>query len=167
MPSGERIGRRNSVRLVRASLMFLCFLPPAMAQVKTEGPTDEKAQKTFEKAQKYLHERHKDAALDEFKAALDHASLENLPKAKRWLGHVEAAFTHRQPLNPADGDSAELASLIRGNVVAQLLNLKAQPSVVRAVEAGRLTVYGWYYDILTGRIEQWDEEEKQFVPLAE
>ncbi len=67
------------------------------------------------------------------KAALDRKGLENMPKARRWLGHVEAAFSHRQPSNPADGDSAELAALIRGNVVAQLMNLRAQPSVARAV----------------------------------
>jgi carbonic anhydrase len=99
------------------------------------------------------------------KAALDHKSIENLPKARRWLHHVEAAFQHRQPLNPADGESAELASLIRGNVVAQLLNLKAQPSVARAVEQGRLTVHGWYYDILTGGIEEYDEGIERFLPL--
>ena len=101
------------------------------------------------------------------KAALDHTALEGLPKAERWLSHVEAAFAHRQPLNPADGDSAELASLIRGNVVAQLLNLKVQPAVMRAVEEGRLRVHGWYYDILTGRIEQYDEGLRRFVPWAE
>jgi len=100
------------------------------------------------------------------KAALNRKDLENLPKARRWLSHVEAAFSHRQPLNPADGEHAELAALIRGNVVAQLLNLKAQPSVARAVVEGRLTVHGWYYDILTGRIEQYDEEMKRFLPLA-
>ncbi len=31
---------------------------------------------------------------------------------------------------------------------------------------GRLTVHGWYYDILTGRIEEYDEGQKRFVPLA-
>src|ERR1039458_5274605 len=101
------------------------------------------------------------------KAALDQKSLEGLPKARRWLHHVEAAFSHRQPLNPMDGESAELASLIRGNVVAQLLNLKLQPAVMRAVEEGRLRVHGWYYDILTGRIEQYDEGLRRFVPWAE
>ena len=101
------------------------------------------------------------------KAALDRKSLANLPKARRWLDHVEAAFAHRQPLNPADGESAELASLIRGNVVAQLKNLHAQPPVARAVTEGRLTVHGWYYDILTGRIEEYDEELKKFVALVE
>src|SRR5208283_5447518 len=100
------------------------------------------------------------------KAALNQKGLEKMPKARRWLGHVEAAFQHRQPLNPADGEHGELASLIRGNVVAQLANLKAQPSVVRAVAEGRLTVHGWYYDILSGRIEEYDEAVERFVPLA-
>lgn len=101
------------------------------------------------------------------KAALDRKVLENLPKARRWLEHVEAAFSYRQPLNPADGDSAELASLIRGNVVAQLMNLHAQPSVVRAVAEGRLSVHGWYYDILSGSIERYEESEHRFLPLSD
>ena len=89
-----------------------------------------------------------------------------MPKARRWLSHVEAAFKHKQPLNPADGEHAELASLIRGNVVAQLANLKAQPAVQHAVAEWRLTVHGWYYDILTGRIEEYSEAAGGFVPLA-
>ncbi|HWA95542.1 MAG TPA: carbonic anhydrase [Terracidiphilus sp.] len=99
------------------------------------------------------------------KAALDKKSVVSLPKASRWLHHVEAAFAHRQPLNPADGDSAELASLIRGNVIAQLRNLQVQPSVQHAIQEGRLTVHGWYYDILSGRIEQYDEKLRRFLPL--
>jgi carbonic anhydrase len=99
------------------------------------------------------------------KAALDRKSLEKLPKAGRWLQHVEAAFSHRQPLNPADGDQAELCSLIRGNVVAQLLNLRAQPAVAHALVEGRLSVHGWYYDILSGRIERYDEQARKFQPL--
>ena len=100
------------------------------------------------------------------KAALDRKGLETMPKARRWLSHMEAAFSHRQPQNPADGEHAELAALIRGNVVAQLWNLKAQPSVARAVVEGRLIVNGWYYDILTGRIEQYDEGIRRFLPLV-
>ncbi len=100
------------------------------------------------------------------KAALDRKGLENMPKASRWLSHVEGAFSHRQPQNPAEGEHAELASLIRGNVVAQLWNLRAQPAVSRAVMAGRLTLHGWYYDILTGRIEEYDHELRRFLPLV-
>jgi len=100
------------------------------------------------------------------KAALNREGLEKLPKAHRWLSHVESAFAHRQPVNPEEGEHAELASLIRGNVVAQLWNLKAQPAVARAVQEGRLTVHGWYYDILSGRIEEFDEQMRRFLPLA-
>ena len=101
------------------------------------------------------------------KAALDRRGLEHLPKASRWLRHVEAAFTHRQPLNPADGEHAELGSLIRGNVVAQWLNLKAQPAVAKAMAHEALSVHAWFYDILSGRIEQYDEQARRFVPLIE
>jgi carbonic anhydrase len=51
-------------------------------------------------------------------------------------------------------------------VVAQLLNLCAQPSVSRAMREGRLAVHGWYYDILSGRIERFDEDARRFVPLV-
>jgi carbonic anhydrase len=100
------------------------------------------------------------------KAELDHRLLQNLPKARRWLEHVEAAYDYRQPLKPTDGEGAELASLIRGNVVAQLHNLRAQSSVMRAMEEGRLSVHGWYYDILSGRIERYDENLRRFVQLV-
>jgi carbonic anhydrase len=101
------------------------------------------------------------------KAALNRTSLDKLPRARRWLDHVEGAFSHRQPLNPADGEHAELCSLIRGNVVAQLMNLRAQPSVAKASANGKLQTFGWYYDILSGRIEQYDEQDRKFVPLLE
>ena len=99
------------------------------------------------------------------KAALNRKSLEKLPKASRWLHHVEGAFTHRQPLRPEEGEHAELASIIRGNVVAQLANLRSQPSVASALTHGTLDVHGWYYDILTGKIEQYDEQQRKFLPL--
>ncbi len=100
------------------------------------------------------------------KASMVRRGLVNLPKAQQWLEHAGAAFGYRQPLNPADGESAELAALIRGNVVAQLMNLHAQPPVARAEKEGRLAVHGWYYDILTGRIERYDEALRRFVPLS-
>ncbi len=49
--------------------MFLCILAPVLAQEKTGLPTDEKAQKTYEKALKSLREHFKEEALDEFKKA--------------------------------------------------------------------------------------------------
>jgi carbonic anhydrase len=99
------------------------------------------------------------------KAAMDRKRLDGLPKARRWLDHVEAALSHRLPLDPADGQSAELSSLIRGNVVVQLGNLRRQPAVEGGLARGQLRVHGWFYDILTGRIEQYDPDQGKFISL--
>src|SRR6266852_2860900 len=57
------------MRIVRLSLALLFVLPPVLAQEKTDGPSDEKARKTYEKAQKSLHEHKTEFALDDFKKA--------------------------------------------------------------------------------------------------
>src|SRR6266481_728699 len=57
------------MRIVRLSLALLFVLPAVFAQEKTDGPTDEKARKTYEKAQKSLHEHKTEFALDDFKKA--------------------------------------------------------------------------------------------------
>jgi len=124
---------------------------------------------TIEYAVEVLHVKHAilcgHSDCGALKAALNRKSLEKLPKASRWLHHVEGAFSHRQPLRPEEGEQAELSSIIRGNVVAQLANLRAQLSVAHALAHNALQVHGWYYKILTGRIEQYDEQERKFLPL--
>src|SRR5882762_2236693 len=57
------------MRFLRITLALLFVLPPVMAQEKTDGPTDEKARKTYENALKSLHERKTEWALDDFKKA--------------------------------------------------------------------------------------------------
>jgi carbonic anhydrase len=124
---------------------------------------------TIEYAVEVLHVKHAivcgHSDCGALKAAINRPDPGKLPKASRWLKHVEGAFTHKQPLNPEDGEHAELASIIRGNVVAQLINLRAQPSVARALAHNKIEIHGWYYDILTGRIEQYDEQQRKFLPL--
>lgn len=126
---------------------------------------------TIEYAVEMLHVRHAivcgHSDCGALKAALNRPDPERMPLASRWLSHVEEAFTHRPPLNPADGEHVELASLIRGNVIAQLENLKRQPSVASAVQRGELGVHGWYYDILSGTIEEYIADEGRFLPLLE
>jgi thiol-disulfide isomerase/thioredoxin len=57
------------MRFVRVGLAVMFVLTPVLAQEKTDGPTDEKARKTYEKAQKSLHEHKAEFALDDFKKA--------------------------------------------------------------------------------------------------
>jgi thiol-disulfide isomerase/thioredoxin len=57
------------MRLIRISLTLLCVVVPLSAQEKTDGPTNEKAQKTYKEAFQYLRERRPESALEEFKKA--------------------------------------------------------------------------------------------------
>ena len=57
------------MRYVAIALMFACAVTQLQAQDTTEGPTNEKAQKTYKEAFEYLHRHMADAALDSFKKA--------------------------------------------------------------------------------------------------
>jgi outer membrane protein assembly factor BamD (BamD/ComL family) len=51
------------------ALALAFALTPTMAQQKTDGPTDEKAQKTYKHAFEALHDRRPELAIDDFKKA--------------------------------------------------------------------------------------------------
>ncbi len=57
------------MRFVHISLVVACVLTPVFAQNVPDGPTDAKAQKTYQDALKLLQERREDWALDSFKKA--------------------------------------------------------------------------------------------------
>jgi peroxiredoxin len=57
------------MRLVRISVLVMFVLAPALAQQGSEGPSDEKAQKTYKEALQLLHERQPQWALGSFKKA--------------------------------------------------------------------------------------------------
>ena len=93
--------------------------------------------------------------------------LSRLPLTAKWLGYVEPAWKHLPPgISHTDIPTLHVA-LIRANVIAQLENLKTHPEVARALADGQVEVHGWYYDILTGGVEAYEEREGRFVPLEE
>lgn len=104
------------------------------------------------------------------KAALNpQKGLDKLPLTAQWLHFIEAAWDYMGPEIAGAGipedEAARHTALIHANVLAQLAHLKTHPEVERGLAAGTLEVHGWYYDILTGCVEAWDEEQKRFVPL--
>jgi len=54
---------------------------------------------------------------------------------------------------------------VDANVLVQLENLRAHPSVAEALTAGRIALHGWVYDIASGNIRAYDEKWQQFAPL--
>jgi len=57
------------MRYASIGLLVACMVTSAVAQTNSEGPTDEKAQKTYKEAVEYLKQHRTDAALDSFKKA--------------------------------------------------------------------------------------------------
>ena len=133
------------------------------------GTIEDGATATIEYAVEVLHVRHAivcgHSDCGALKAALNRPDPQQMPLASRWLSHVDEAFRYQPQPDPADGEHATLAALIRGNVIAQLENLRQQPSVARAMAAGTLSAHGWYYDILRGSIEEF--ADGRFIPLLE
>lgn len=52
-------------------------------------------------------------------------------------------------------------------VVLQLERLMGYPMVQREVEAGRLTLHGWYYVIENGEVQIFDVQKGGFVPASQ
>lgn len=57
------------MRYAAIALLLACSMTPMPAQEKPQGPANPKAQKTYNEAFQYLHQRNKEAALDNFKKA--------------------------------------------------------------------------------------------------
>lgn len=102
------------------------------------------------------------------KAMFEQPDLSRLPLTAKWLGLMEPAWKHLDTVcgpNGASDPRSRYTGLIYANVLAQVEHLKTHPEVARQIEAGKLQVHGWYYDILTGGIEAWNAGERRFVPL--
>jgi carbonic anhydrase len=94
-------------------------------------------------------------------------ALDGLPSVRDWLRHVEPAWEHVEAVERHASELTRQTALAHANVLAQLDSLRTHGFVRRAVVEGRLALHGWYYDILSGQIEQYDEQKKRFQPLAE
>jgi carbonic anhydrase len=92
--------------------------------------------------------------------------LDGMPSVRGWLQHVEPAWEYVDEVERHSGALTHQTALAHANVLAQLASLRTHGFVKDALAEGRLEVHGWYYDISSGRIEQYDEQERRFVPLV-
>ncbi|WP_104190394.1 carbonic anhydrase [Cryobacterium sp. Y82] len=92
-------------------------------------------------------------------------NLDHLPAVANWLARADAA----KAVNAArtHGSAREsLKAMVRGNVIAQLTNIRTHPSVALALDQNRLNLHGWVYDIETGCMDTLHGGTGHFVPLA-
>ncbi|MBB4658323.1 carbonic anhydrase [Parvularcula dongshanensis] len=94
-------------------------------------------------------------------------TLGGLPHVAEWLAYARAAVQTVQELGQGKSDEEKMRLLIEQNVLLQLTHLKTHPYVAAALAAGRVQLHGWVYDIASGEVVAWDENDERFEPVAE
>jgi carbonic anhydrase len=99
------------------------------------------------------------------KGVLRPEALKTMPTVSQWLSYVEGA---RQVTEATGGDPASpeyLRRLTHENIVFQLDHLRTHPSVAVRIARGTVDLHGWYYDIESGEVTEYDPRTGEFVPL--
>ncbi len=101
------------------------------------------------------------------KALISGKGLDHLPAVRDWCNHAEAtrkivASKYRK-LPPKQREIAA----IEQNVLVQMNNLSTHPSVAAGLATGEVHTYGWFYDIGSGQINQYDPITRQFQTLGD
>jgi carbonic anhydrase len=98
-------------------------------------------------------------------ALLHPGHLGAIPATARWLRYADPAL--RKLAAEGTAEAVRLERLTELNVIAQMENLHTHPAVQQRVEAGRLGIHGWIYDIPTGVVQAWDSAAARFAPWPE
>jgi carbonic anhydrase len=83
------------------------------------------------------------------------------PTLASWLGAAAAVLGQLRDELPPD---AVARQLVFENVVVQLENLVTYPCVQRALDAQKLEIHGWVYDIADGSLRVYHPEDDEFRP---
>jgi len=93
--------------------------------------------------------------------------LERMPAVKQWVSYADHARRAAVEAHPGADDETLLERVVDYNVIAQVRNLLTFPFVKPRVEKGELEIFGWVYDIATGRVKGLDATGRRFVPLGD
>ena len=92
----------------------------------------------------------------------------SLIHTKKWLELGESAKTSAVLSLGADAPKEELLRLTEKlSVIKQIENILTYPYVKKRFENGMLHIHGWHYDIETGKIDYYNADTYEFLPLRD
>ena len=100
------------------------------------------------------------------KGVLRPEQLEGMPAVRQWVSYAAEARKAVATANPDATDDELVDLLVDYNVINQVRNILTVPFVRPLVEKGELELYGWVYDIASGRVKGLDSTGRRFVPLG-
>lgn len=90
----------------------------------------------------------------------------SLIHTKKWLELGESAKVSAILSLGADAPKEELLRLTEKlSVIKQIENILTYPNVQKRFEDGSLHIHGWHYDIETGKIDYYNADTYEFLPL--
>jgi len=95
--------------------------------------------------------------------AMDMGGLDTIPNVQQWLMYSRAAVSVVEKLGAGMSDEDKMNFLIEQNVLLQLQHLRTHPSVAAAIAQGEVELHGWVYNIKSGGVTAYDEDENEFV----
>ena len=92
--------------------------------------------------------------------------LEGLNAVREWLTNAQATARIIQENYDHISDAKDrLTATVEENVLVQLENLRTHPSVAASVSRGDLKLYGWTYELETGKVFNYDPQQSQYLPI--
>jgi carbonic anhydrase len=89
------------------------------------------------------------------------------PFLKSWLRHGESSLRRLDSAIPGDQHLERHNRLSRANVLEQIEHLKTYPIVRERLQAGRLRLHGWWFDIKEADVYEFAADEGSFRLIDE
>jgi carbonic anhydrase len=89
------------------------------------------------------------------------------PHLHAWLRHAEGALREVREGKQMDGKLSPPNQVSQFNVLRQLDHLRTYPIVRERLQAGRLRLHAWWFDIAEAEVLSYDERVKRFVVIDE
>jgi len=100
------------------------------------------------------------------KAILEPESVTHLEYVSRWVkSTISVKNVIEEKYSDLEGE-AKLTAAIQENVLAQLEHLREYPFVADRMDAGKLHVNGWIFDVGRGEVFDYDPEYGEFLSLS-
>ncbi len=97
---------------------------------------------------------------------LDEAELAKIPHTRKWIELVKHAKEKVDAVIKDVGNTDDIEWLVeQENVVEQMNHLLTYPMVEERYSKGKLNIYGWYYEIGTGSVYNYNSKEKVFEKI--
>jgi len=100
-------------------------------------------------------------------ALLSRERAAHLPALAHWCDHAETTRRIVKKKYSNRSASAIAQAAAKENVRVQLQHLETHPAVAVRLATNAVRLFGWYYDIASGEVAQYDAALGQFRPLGE